>query len=73
MTSREDQYVGPFKLEKTLGKGQTGRMLQLVDKRIFKLFVFDRHLYNLGRNTSNMCKFSAGFVIDILNLWVSPL
>jgi len=22
---REDQYVGPYKLEKTLGKGQTGK------------------------------------------------
>lgn len=24
MAGREDQYVGPYKLEKTLGKGQTG-------------------------------------------------
>jgi len=24
---REDQYVGPFRLEKTLGKGQTGMQL----------------------------------------------
>lgn len=23
-THREDQYVGPYRLEKTLGKGQTG-------------------------------------------------
>lgn len=29
MTLREDQYVGPFKLEKTLGKGQTGRLFPL--------------------------------------------
>ena len=25
MRERDDQYVGPYKLEKTLGKGQTGR------------------------------------------------
>ena len=24
MSSREEQYVGPYRLEKTLGKGQTG-------------------------------------------------
>lgn len=24
LRDREDQYVGPYKLEKTLGKGQTG-------------------------------------------------
>lgn len=24
MSHREEQYVGPYRLEKTLGKGQTG-------------------------------------------------
>ena len=23
---KEDQYVGPYRLEKTLGKGQTGKV-----------------------------------------------
>lgn len=30
---REDQYVGPYRLEKTLGKGQTGNVHYLL--RIF--------------------------------------
>ena len=25
---REEQFVGPYKLEKTLGKGQTGKLMQ---------------------------------------------
>ena len=26
MSHREEQYVGPYRLEKTLGKGQTGNI-----------------------------------------------
>lgn len=28
---REEQFVGPYKLEKTLGKGQTGKLLGFIE------------------------------------------
>lgn len=41
VVSQQAQYCGPYKLEKTLGKGQTGRLLsffscvELVDHNLF--------------------------------------
>ena len=29
---REEQFVGPYKLEKTLGKGQTGKLMHINTK-----------------------------------------
>jgi hypothetical protein len=31
MSRREEQYVGPYRLEKTLGKGQTGEHFDMDD------------------------------------------
>lgn len=39
-TSENCQYVGPYRLEKTLGKGQTGNGTKIEDNRIKKLFIF---------------------------------
>ena len=47
MSVREEQYVGPYRLEKTLGKGQTGRCLF---NKIMLLVVKKDNTINLGVN-----------------------
>ena len=51
MSVREEQYVGPYRLEKTLGKGQTGKCLS--NKIMLSLWKDNNTMNSSSR--SNLC------------------
>ena len=45
---REEQFVGPYKLEKTLGKGQTGKLMHTNSDQCHPIWAEGRENLSLG-------------------------
>lgn len=66
MSHRDEQYVGPYRLEKTLGKGQTGLTVS-------RLVILDCDKHNATNYFNVICFLNCNTTTNYLRLTVQML